>query len=154
MLADQTYTVVQHAGHGLNVLPMSAYRSVLDSVTKLKGVSSKPTVHLLDGAEIRRILAVQRAEVADELPIGQMNGARPRQGQSVRRNNNRRVEVLKIVARSNSGMTRDQVGEMGGMKRSTVYNALLRLLKLGLIVNVEGSFPKRVMITAAGRGLI
>lgn len=154
MLADQSYTVVQHAWQGLVVLPESAFSNVLKSATKLQGAKAKPKVHLLNGREIRLILEAQRAEVASEVPEREGNFARPRQGLTVTRNGNRRVEVLKIIARSSSGMTREQVGELGGMQRSTVYTALLRLLKLGLVANVEGSFPKRVMITAAGRRLI
>ena len=153
MLADRSYTVVQHLGHGLLVFPETAYRNILTEAAKAK-LSSRPKVYLLNGAEIGRILAGQRDEVDQELPVGQMNGARPRQGQSVRRNNNRRVEVLRILSRSSSGMTREQVGEIGGLKRSTVYTAILRLLAPDLVQNVEGAFPKRVVITAAGRRLL
>lgn len=159
MLADRSYTVVQHGAQGLNVLPESAFRTVLDAVVKQgggkgKSLNERPKVYLLDGAEIRRILAVQRAEMANELPVGQINGARPRQGQSNGRNANRRVEVLKIVSRSHSGMTRDQICELGGMQRSTVYSMMLRLLKQGLVDHVEGAFPKRVKITPAGRRML
>ncbi|MCA3695106.1 helix-turn-helix domain-containing protein [Aquidulcibacter sp.] len=155
MLADQSYTVVQHAGQGLVVLPESAFRNVLQSTKKLQGAKAKPKVHLLNGREVMRILEAQRAEVAAELPERERaNHARPRQGLTIVRNNNRRVEVLKIISRSTSGMTRDQISELGGMPISAVYTMLLRLLKLGLVVNVEGTMPKRVMISPAGRGMI
>jgi hypothetical protein len=154
MLADRSYTVVQHAGQGLVVLPESAFRNVLQSISKLPGAKDKPKVHLLDGAEIAKIRNLQRTEVAEDLPVREGNFARPRQGIGIVRDNNRRATVLRILARSSSGMTRDQIGELGSMQRSTVYSMMLRLLKLGLVANVEGAFPKRVMITAAGRRLI
>ncbi len=156
MLADQSYTVVQHAGQGLVVLPESAFRNVFQATKKLQGAKERPKVYLLNGHEINLILEAQRKELAAEIPERQRAGnfARPRQGLTVPRNVNRRIEMLRIIARSRSGMTREQIGEIGGMQRSTVYTALLRLLKLGLISNVEGSFPKRVTITQAGRRLI
>lgn len=153
MLADRSYTVVQHAGQGLLVFPETAYRNILTHAAKAK-LSSRPKVHLLNGAEIAKILDQQRVEVAEEFPTREGNFARPRQGIGIVPDNNRRAAVLRILARSSSGMTRDQIGELGGMQRSTVYSMMLRLLKLGLVANVEGAFPKRVVITAAGRELL
>lgn len=156
MLADRSYTVVQHAGQGLVVLPESAFRNVFQSTKKLQRAKERPKVYLLNGHEINLILEAQRKELAADMLERQRAGnfARPRQGSSMPRNVNRRVDVLRIISRSSSGMTRDQISELSGMPMSAVYTAMIRLLRSGLVVNVEGTMPKVVKITQAGRRLL